>query len=159
MRGRARSGRTGKSPDLLSMVEAAYVVDAPTLEWTSGLLQAAERSIGAGLGGFACSFRGNADGTISVDRASAAVASQTPETMNAIFDGLTYAPPGWLASYTSSPRSASYCVMTSEVDPRVRLSYRARLAKNGVYDGINIACMDLDRSGVLICWGSAGTIG
>ena len=155
MGARARSRRTGKSPDLLSMVEAAYSVDALTRDRTSGLCRPPSDRVhlGAGLGGFACSFRGKADGTISVDRTSTAVAGQTPETMNAIFDGLTCAPPGWLSSYTASPRSASYCVMTSEVDPSVRLSYRTRLAKKGVHDGINIACMDLDRSGVLISLG------
>jgi DNA-binding CsgD family transcriptional regulator len=138
---------------MLSIVEAAYAVDAPAQTWTGGLLEAADRSISSGLGGFACGFRGNVDGTISIDVPSASVANLAPEMAKAIFDGLTRAPPGWLSSYTSNPRSASYCVMTSEVDPSFRLSYRARLARNGIHDGINIACMDLDGRGVLISLG------
>jgi DNA-binding CsgD family transcriptional regulator len=140
-------------PDMLSIVEAAYAVEAPVRDWTGGLLSATNSSIGTGLGGFACEFHANADGTMAIDRTSAAALNQPPETVNAIFDGLTHAPPGWLSSYTANPRSASFCVLTSEVDPNFHLAYRDRLASHGVHDGINVACMDLDRRGVLISLG------
>jgi DNA-binding CsgD family transcriptional regulator len=141
------------------MVEAAYAVDTSTPEWTRGLLDAADRSMGSGLGGFACLFQVKGDGTLAIDRTSHAVVRQAPEIVSAIFDGLAHAPPGWLSTYMSNPRSASFCLMTSEVDPGAKLSYRPRLAREGVHDGINIACMGLDRHGVLISLGVGAGVG
>jgi len=121
------------------------------------LLEAAERSIGEGLGGFACIFNANPDGTIAIDRGSAAVVHQSEEVIHAIFDGLTQAPPGWLSAYINGDGGLARCLMTSEVDPRRKLTYRDRLAESGVRDGVNIACLDLDQRGVLLSIGvSAG---
>ena len=147
------SARPGAVSDFLSIVEAACAVESPVADWTMGLLYAADRSIGTGRSGFACHFRAKDDGTIAIDRSSTAIVGQAPEAVSAIFDGLTRAPPGWLSSYMKSARSALFCGMTSEIDPRFDLRYRSDLARDGVHDGINIACMDLDRNGVLISLG------
>ena len=90
-------------------VEAAYAVDAPAQAWTGGLLEAADQWMSTGLGGFACGFRGNADGTISIDSPSASVSNLTPEVANAIFDGLTRAPPGWLSSHEQPAQRFLLC--------------------------------------------------
>jgi hypothetical protein len=42
--------------DLLSVVEAAYEVDAPTDRWNAKLLKATNIAVDAGLGGFASEF-------------------------------------------------------------------------------------------------------
>jgi len=93
------AGTDAGTPDLLSIVEAAYSMDGPSRAWMGRLLEAAERSIGEGLGGFASIFNANPDGTIAIDRDSAAVVHQPEEVIHAIFDGLTHAPPGWLSAY------------------------------------------------------------
>jgi DNA-binding CsgD family transcriptional regulator len=153
MKERARSRLAKPAPDILSIIEAAYAVEASTQEWTRGLLDATARALGAGLGGFACEFRATTGGGFVLDRTSAALANLAPEMATTIFDGLTSAPPGWLSSYLSEPRSASFCAMTSEVDPAWSLEYRAGLARDGVHDGINIVCSGLDRSGIVISLG------
>jgi DNA-binding CsgD family transcriptional regulator len=145
--------KSSRTPDLLSIVGAAYAVDTSIPEWIRGLLNAADESIGTGLAGFACLFRANDDGTIAIDRASHAVVRQAPESVSAIFDGLTHAPPGWLSTYVSSRRGTSICLMTSELDPSITAQYRERLVTEGVHDGINIACVHPDRQGVLISLG------
>src|SRR4051812_20557973 len=89
------------SPDVLSVVEAAYSIDTPLRDWTFGMLQAADRTIGAGLGGFACTFRATPEKTLGIDTASAAALGVPDEVLSAIFAGLTQAPPGWLLSYFS----------------------------------------------------------
>jgi DNA-binding CsgD family transcriptional regulator len=147
------SGSPTPDLDVLSIVEAAYSIDGSLPAWTAGLLHAADRALGGRLGAFACGFRSQADGRIVIDRASAAVVRQAPEVLGAIFDGLTGAPPGWLSSYLTEGRSAARCLMTSEVDPSAQLSYRARLARDGVHDGINLACVDLDGDGMLLSVG------
>jgi len=63
----------GKPNDLLAIIEAAYCVDGSPQQWTTELLDAADRALGSKLGGFACSFRAKPDDTISIDRSSAAV--------------------------------------------------------------------------------------
>jgi len=152
-----RAATAEGTPDLLSIVEAAYSMDGPLRAWTARLLKAADRSLGQGLGGFACIFDANPDGTIAIDRGTAAVVRQPLEVAQAIFDGLTGAPPGWLSAHLKGHGGLARCLMTSEVDPRRKLSYRDRLAESGVHDGVNIACVDLDQRGFLLSLGvSAG---
>jgi len=66
---------------------------------------------------------------------------------------LTLAPPGWLSGYLKDVSSAGRCLLTSEIDPQAKLSYRDELARTGVHDGINVCCLDLDREGVLLSLG------
>jgi DNA-binding CsgD family transcriptional regulator len=99
------------------------------------------------------------DDTITIDRSSAAIVWQDPALVGKIFDGLTHAPPGWLAGYLSDVRSAGRCLLTSEVDPERKLSYRSELARGGVHDGINVCCLDLDREGFLLSLGIPSGIG
>jgi len=145
--------KTERTSDLLSIVEAAYTIDGPLQAWTGRLLEATSLSIDNGLGGFACTFNANPEGTIAIDRGSAAVVHQPPEIVDAIFDGLTQAPPGWLSAYLKGGGGIARCLMTSEVDPQRKLTYRDRLAKSGVHDGLNIACMDVDQRGLLLSIG------
>jgi DNA-binding CsgD family transcriptional regulator len=147
------SNKQPKSGDLLSIVEAAYRVDVPRQEWTTGLLDAVDRTLGVGLGGFACPFRAQPDDSVAFDRSSAAIVWQAPEVVNRIFDGLTHAAPQWLSSYLREVTSAGKCLLTSEVDPQRAFSYRTELSSAGVHDGINVACLDLDREGFLISIG------
>jgi DNA-binding CsgD family transcriptional regulator len=139
--------------DVLSMVEAAYSLDGPPRQWTQRLLEVADRSIGRGLGGFACPFAANTDGTFTMDRKSAAFINQPEEMVYAILDGLTQAAPGWLSAYLAGEAGVARCLITSEVDPRRKLNYRDRLARTGVDDGINILCMDPDGHGLLLSLG------
>lgn len=148
-----------KIQDLLSVVEAAYSVDLPAQQWTTGVLDAADRVFGNKLGGFACSFRATPNDTITIDRSSAAIVWQDPALISRIFDGLTQAPPGWLSGYLKDVRSAGRCLLTSEVDPQRKLSYRSELARTGVHDGINVCCLDLDREGFLLSLGIPSSIG
>jgi DNA-binding NarL/FixJ family response regulator len=141
-----------RSADVLSIVEAAYDVDCPTEQWIQKLLYAADQSVGASLAGFACTFKLNDQG-FAIDRASASFVRQTPETVHAIFDGLTRMPPPWLSVHLRDPHTATLCTTTSEVDPNFSLRYRAGLQKDGIFDGINVGCMDLDRHGVLLSIG------
>jgi DNA-binding CsgD family transcriptional regulator len=90
------------------------------------------------------------DYTMTIDRSSAAIVWQAPELVERIFDGLTHAPPGWLAAVLKGVRSAGQCLLTSEVDPQMKLSYRGELSRKGVHDGINLCCLDLDREGFLL---------
>src|SRR5579862_9280276 len=89
--------RTANAPDIVSIVEAAYVVDGSAQEWATRILGAATRSLGAGRGGFTCEFRLNHDGTLAIDRASAAVIHRKAEMVSALFESLTQAPLGCLA--------------------------------------------------------------
>jgi DNA-binding CsgD family transcriptional regulator len=149
--GRRGGSRQAKPADLLSIVETAYDVESPQSEWLRGLLDATDRSLGAELGGFACAFDAGSGGlTLPL---SHAVVRQAPETVKAILDALVQTPPPWVSRYMANPRSASICTMTSEVDPKAKLSYRTRLAREGVHDGVNIVCMGSDRHGVLISLG------
>jgi len=146
-----RVGTSQGASDVLSIVEAAYALEGPQQRWAQRLLEAADRSVGRGLGGFACAFDANSpDGTVAIDRRSAAIINQSVETVHAIFDGLTQAARGWLSAYFAGEAGAARCLITSEVDPRRKLNYRDRLAQTGVHDGINILCMDLDRRGLLL---------
>jgi DNA-binding CsgD family transcriptional regulator len=141
---------------VLSMVEAAYAVECSTQEWTAGILQAADGAIGAGLSGFACTFRKTKEDTLAIDRSTASSLKHPEAELSAIFNGISHAPPGWLSAYLTRPQSISQCLLTSEVDPKFKLSYRARLAEGGVHDGINVASMDLDGSGLLLSIGVPG---
>jgi DNA-binding CsgD family transcriptional regulator len=140
-------------PDLLSIVEAAYALDEPTQSWASRILEAADGSMGVGLPAFACMFEVRPDGTLIIDQGSAASVRQPPGHLRMIFDGLAKAPPGWLSSYLQVGPGVARCLMTSEVDPDRKLAYRGDLARNGVGDGINLACVDLDRRGLLLSLG------
>jgi DNA-binding CsgD family transcriptional regulator len=139
--------------DLLSIVEAAYAMDVPLHDWTRGLLEATDRSMGLGLAGFACSFNANLDGTFAIDRGTVAAVRQPLEMLDMILDGLMRAPPGWLSSYLKGDGAVARCLMTSEVDPQGVLKYRASLARSGVHDGVNVVCMDLDQRGLLVSLG------
>lgn len=146
-----RGGTNKATFDVLSIVEAAYVLEAPPQRWAQNLLEVADRSVGRGLAGFACAFdASNTDGTVVIDRGSAAIINQPLELVHAIFDGLTQAAPGWLSRYFACEGGTPRCLLTSEVDPRRKLNYRARLARTGVHDGINLVCVDLDRRGLLL---------
>jgi DNA-binding NarL/FixJ family response regulator len=148
-----RSGKRGAKPaDLLSIVEVAYDVESSQSDWVRGLLDATDRLLRTDLGGFACVFRADR-GVLGVEPASHAIVRQAPETVTTILDALTHAPPAWVSRYVDNPRSASVCAMTSEVDPTAKLSYRPRLAREGVHDGVNLVCMGPDRHGVLISLG------
>jgi DNA-binding CsgD family transcriptional regulator len=147
------TGKAMTMPDLLSIVEAAYSVDCPASSWTDRLLGAADGAIGAGLPGFASMFEAHPDGTITIDRDSAAGLRQPLAAFQPIFDGLTSAPPGWLSSYLLYGGGVARCLMTSEVDPSRTLTYRDDLARQGVHDGVNVVCVDLDRRGVLLSLG------
>ena len=157
---RPRSGsgtmpRADRSADLLSIVEAAYAVERSAEVWTRSLLDAADQSFGEGLAAFACTLEMNEQGLI-VDRTSASSIRQGPEVAHAIFEGLARLPPEWLTVYLNAPDTSTLCQMTSEVDPNSHLSYRAGLLENGIADGINIGCVDLDRRGVLVSLGVRG---
>jgi DNA-binding CsgD family transcriptional regulator len=142
-----------KTPDMLSIVEAAYCLDGSSQTWMGRLLAAAEQSIGSGLGGFACAIEAKPNGTLSFDRGSAAVVHQAPETIDAIFEGLTEGPPGLLSAYIKGGGGTARCIMTSEIDPQRKLKYRDRLARTGVDDGVNLGCLDLDDRGFLLSVG------
>lgn len=146
-----RPGTRKKTSDVLSIVEAAYSVEEPQKQWAQRLLEVVDRSVGRGLAGFACTFdASSADGTVAIDRGSAAILNQPVGLVHAIFDGLTQAAPGWLSTYFAGDGGVPRCLLTSEVDPRRKLSYRDRLARSGVHDGINLVCVDLDRRGLLL---------
>jgi DNA-binding CsgD family transcriptional regulator len=146
-----RAGTKKATSDVLSIVEAAYCLEEPQKQWAQRLLEVADRSVGRGLAGFACAFDASRmDGTVAIDRASAAIINQPVELVHAIFDGLTLAAPGWLSPYFAGEGGAPRCLLTSEVDPRRKLNYRDRLARSGVHDGINLVCVDLDRRGLLL---------
>jgi DNA-binding CsgD family transcriptional regulator len=139
--------------DVLPIVEAAYAIDATLRAWVQRLLDAAEVSVGEGLGGFACVFRASGNGTLAVDRSSAAVLPRSTAALDAIFDGLTHAPCGWLSSYLRGGGELARWLITSEADPACQLFYRRHLGWSGVHDGLNLVCMDLDQRGVLLSLG------
>ncbi len=138
---------------MLSIVEAAYVLEGSQQQWAQRMLEATDRSIGRGLGGFACAFDASSpDGIVTIDRPSAAIINQPVEMVHAIFDGLTKAAPGLALDILplAAGGGVARCLLTSEVDPQRKLNYRERLARSGVHDGINLVCMDLDRRGLLL---------
>jgi len=141
--------------DVLSILESAYCLDGTEAEWSSKLLVTLDRTMGVGLSAFACGFRGTARGAITIERESAAVLRQAPEAVSAIFDGLTTALPRSLVSGIAA-RQRTQCMLTSEVDPNGALPYRQRLARDGIVDGLNISCMDINREGFLISLGLSG---
>jgi DNA-binding CsgD family transcriptional regulator len=140
-------------PDIVSIIEAAYVFEGSAREWAARVLAAADRSLGAAPGGFTCEYRINRDRTLTFDRESAAVVRQPPEAIAAIFDGLTQAPPESLSLRLPDDSTAARCMLTSEVDPEFNLSYRRRLNRHGLNDGLNVFCLDLDRTGILLSLG------
>jgi DNA-binding CsgD family transcriptional regulator len=135
------------------MVEASYVVDGSAAEWGARVLDAADQSLGGSLGGFSCEFRLNPDGAVTIDRESTAIVRQQPEKIGAILDGLNQAPPDLLALRLPKNNTATRCLLTSEVDPEFKLSYRRMLSRDGIHDGVNVLCVDLDRTGFLLSLG------
>lgn len=136
--------------DLLSIVEAAYSFDPPRDQWMADLLRVTDGAVGVGLPGFACAFQVNRDGTFAVDRRSVAVQRVQPNVVDMLFDGLEAAPPGWLSEHFRGGQRTVRAILTSEVDPEHKLRYRRGLLDQGIADGLNIACVDLDDRGVLI---------
>ena len=109
-----RVGTNKRTSDVLSIVEAAYSLEEPQKQWAQRLLEEADQCVGRGLAGFACTFDANStDGTVAIDRRSAAIINQPVETVHAIFDGLTQAAPGWLSTYFAGEGGAPRCLLTS----------------------------------------------
>ena len=144
------SERDGRGKDLLSVVEAIYTFDADRPTWLASVLEAADGALGHGLSALACAFRALPDGTIIIDTSSAAAQRHPPHELNAILNGLSAAPPGWLSRYFRPGGGVVHAMLTSEVDAGGNLAYRRDLAWRGVRDGLNIACADLDNQGVLL---------
>jgi DNA-binding CsgD family transcriptional regulator len=144
------SARATSAPDLASIVEAAYAVDGSAQEWAARILGAAHRSLGAGRGGFTCELQLNEDGTLAIDRGSAAVIRHKAERLSALFESLPRALSGFLALQPPAGRTAGRCVLTSEMAPGALLPSGQRVARQVVSDELNIFCLDPDRRGFLL---------
>lgn len=140
-------------PDVLPIVEAAYAIDAPLRAWVQRLLESADISVGEGLGGFACVFRASSNGTLAIDRSSAAVLPQLTDTSNAILDGLARARCRWLSSHLQVGGGWARFLVTSAVDLGGQAVDRRHLTRSGVPKGLTLVCMDLDQRGVLLSLG------
>jgi len=147
-KGAARSRRRAR--DLLSIVEAVYALESSSEKWMDDLLGAVDDVLGMGLPAIAFGVQAHQNGTLTIDRSLAAARRHPPQVVEAILDGLSSAPPGWLKAYVRKGGGVVRALLTSEADPDAKLSYRARLARDGVRDGLNIACADLDNRGVII---------
>jgi DNA-binding CsgD family transcriptional regulator len=137
---------------VLSIVEAAYAIDAPSEVWASNLLQTAERAVGGGMGGFTCEFALQKHVAVHFDPASVISAGVPDEMLATIFSGLASSPPEWLLTHLRR-QGPPVCVLTSEADAHLKLGYRRELAARGVHDGVNIVAIDLNNQGFLLSLG------
>jgi DNA-binding CsgD family transcriptional regulator len=138
------------SPDLLSIVEAAYSIDAPDRAWAENMLKAVDRAVGAGVGAFACEFEEQAHGTIAINRPSVVSLGVNDDMLEGILSHHATAPAGLLSRHFARGRGAARCLLTSEILGAVSPDLGEELAERGVHDGINIAATDLDDRGYLL---------
>jgi DNA-binding CsgD family transcriptional regulator len=127
-------------PDLLSILEAGYAVDAEERPWLSGLLDAARPSLDEGLGTFAFSY--NSPDPNAFELRCLASAGLKDTLVEALPMAMGEVPPRFIES---AQRERACCMVASEIDGYDEFG-PAHLNPSGAYDilGINV----LDPTGV-----------
>jgi DNA-binding CsgD family transcriptional regulator len=134
--------------DGLAIISAAYSFSSTLKQWITELLRVTDRSMGVGLPGFACVFQA-ANGTISIERTSAAALRLAPDSLRSIFDSITSGRPAWVRSCCAGGRP-SRVLLTTGIGWVSQSRRRAKLSAAVMRNSLNIICIDVDDIGVLI---------
>ena len=106
MRTNSRPPEVADAARMLAIVEAAYAVDATNHDWASGLLAAVADAIGAGTGGFACTFRRDDAGGVVFAPASVVWRHVPGSRVSQKLQDLSANPPSAMAKRSGRGRAA-----------------------------------------------------
>jgi DNA-binding CsgD family transcriptional regulator len=148
------TARRANPQALVTLIESAYAVDRSYPAWALGLLESVQAVIGCDLGGFMCFWEAPGRRKLVMGVDSVVVSGIGQKHAPRILDELVRTP--WLTPIVESIPALGRCVLTSEVDPEGKLSYRSQSRNDGVYDGVNLIARDLDDRGFLISLGMRG---
>jgi DNA-binding CsgD family transcriptional regulator len=137
----------------MKFVESAYAVELSYASWARGLLESTQDLIACDLGGFMCFWEAQARGPVTMGRDSIVVTGVGEKHAPRILDELNRASPQWLTPILGSIPALGQCVLTSEVDPEEKLSYRTDNRADGIHDGVNLIARDINDRGFLLSLG------